>query len=452
MAVIGVVADDFTGTASAGVLVARSQIKTGLFFDTAAVKRFEGADQLDAIYVSSNSRHLKAEEAYSKVAEATNTLKNMGIKYFSKKIDTTLRGGIGFEVDAMLDTLGNEMIAVMVTAMPQSHRICVGGYSVIDGIILTETPVSKDVKTPVNESYVLDLVRKQTKRNVDLITLKDVLSGKNELKKRMVESVERGNRILIVDAITLEHIDSIAKACIELNWNILAVDPGAFTMKLLYHRRIAQEERPNIPKNKIKTGGKTVLGFVGSANPATKVQIEKLCGIDCKNKLLSVSPFALIKGGSSGKSEVERVISEIEMLLSGKEKPRAIIVETAMHTVIDLHEEDKKHGYVKGTASKLLNEGLAKIAEEVLERVGKDRIAGLFLSGGDTMECICREIGVICIRAIDNIVSQIDVGRIIGKYNGMPLVAKGGFCGDENIGMEIVNRLFLESERENISS
>ena len=30
MAVIGVVTDDFTGTASAGVLVARSEAKTGL--------------------------------------------------------------------------------------------------------------------------------------------------------------------------------------------------------------------------------------------------------------------------------------------------------------------------------------------------------------------------------------------------------------------------------------
>lgn len=69
-----------------------------------------------------------------------------------------LRGGIGIEIDAMLDTLDDDMIAVMVTAMPRSRRICIGGYSVIDGVILTETPVANDVKTPVTESFVLDLI------------------------------------------------------------------------------------------------------------------------------------------------------------------------------------------------------------------------------------------------------------------------------------------------------
>ena len=47
-------------------------------------------------------------------------------------LDTTLRGGIGFEIDAMLEQLPLETVAVVVPAMPQSRRILVGGYSVID--------------------------------------------------------------------------------------------------------------------------------------------------------------------------------------------------------------------------------------------------------------------------------------------------------------------------------
>ena len=86
MALIGVVTDDFTGTASAGVLVARTGAKTGLFFDADAVKNFKDAKRLDAVYVSSNSRHLSPERAYEEVAMATKELQNMGIKYLSKKI------------------------------------------------------------------------------------------------------------------------------------------------------------------------------------------------------------------------------------------------------------------------------------------------------------------------------------------------------------------------------
>ena len=75
----------------------------------------------------------------------------MGVKYFSKRIDTTLRGGVGVEIDAMLDQLNEDTIAVVVPAMPQSRRILVGGYSVIDGVALINTPVAQDVRTPVKK-------------------------------------------------------------------------------------------------------------------------------------------------------------------------------------------------------------------------------------------------------------------------------------------------------------
>lgn len=447
MAIIGVVADDFTGTASSGVLVARSQAKTGLFFDPEAVQAFQGANQLDAIYVSSNSRHLKPEEAYQKVSQATQALKNMGIQYFSKKIDTTLRGGIGVEIDAMLDTLDDDMIAVMVTAMPQSRRICIGGYSVIDGVILTETPVANDVKTPVTESFVLDLIKKQTKRRVGLITLGNVLNGEETLRNQMKEAVKQGHKVLIIDAITLEHIDRIAKVCVDLNWNVLAVDPGAFTMKLAYQRGIIKEEKPNIPKGIVPEEGKTVFAIIGSANPATKVQVETLCKADDRNIAVGVSPAALIEGGETAQKEIENSVQKIKELFHQEPRPKTVLAETALHMVVDLQQEDERHSYEAGTASRLINKGLAKIAKGVLEAVGQERVAGLFLTGGDTMECVCREIEVECIQAMDNIVAQIDVGRIIGKYHGMPLVAKGGFCGSDDIGIEIVERLLLESAR-----
>ena len=81
-------------------------------------------------------------------------LKEMGVKYFQKRIDTTLRGGVGVEIDAMLDQLPEGTVAVVVPAMPQSRRILVGGYSVIDGMALINTPVAKDVRTPVKEDYI----------------------------------------------------------------------------------------------------------------------------------------------------------------------------------------------------------------------------------------------------------------------------------------------------------
>ena len=131
MPLIGAVADDLTGATTTGVLLARSKARTAVFFNEEAAQEARETASLDAILISSNSRPLPKEEAYDKVKSATNALKAMGVKYFSKRIDTTLRGGVGVEIDAMLDQLNEDTIAVVVPAMPQSrstdqHTGCTG--------------------------------------------------------------------------------------------------------------------------------------------------------------------------------------------------------------------------------------------------------------------------------------------------------------------------------------
>ena len=152
----------------------------------------------------------------------------MGVKYFSKRIDTTLRGGVGVEIDAMLDQLNEDTIAVVVPAMPQSRRILVGGYSVIDGVALINTPVAQDVRTPVKENYIPRLLAGQTRRKVGLVTLDQVLKGKEGIKEALTEVRNDGAGVIIVDAITLEDVDQIAQACIDLDWDVVAVDPGPY--------------------------------------------------------------------------------------------------------------------------------------------------------------------------------------------------------------------------------
>ena len=178
---IGIVADDLTGATTTGVLLARSRARTVAYFSSEAALREEKELGLDAIVISTNSRALDKEKVQGFVTDATSALKKMGVRYFTKRIDTTLRGGIGYEIDAMLDVIGEDAVAVVVPAMPQSRRILVGGYSVIDGVALIRTPVAQDVRTPVRENYVPTLLAAQTQHAVGLIALADVLQGGGEL-------------------------------------------------------------------------------------------------------------------------------------------------------------------------------------------------------------------------------------------------------------------------------
>lgn len=202
---------------------------------------------------------------------------DMGVKYFSKRIDTTLRGGVGVEIDAMMDVIGNDVVAVVVPAMPQSRRILVGGYSVIDGVALINTPVAQDVRTPVHENYIPRLLAGQSKRKVELIGLDVVLKGREAIAEELTRVRGNGAEIIVADGITLEDVEEIAAACVSLKWNVLAVDPGAFTAKMAYCRGLIKKEEPNIPEETADGTGKTVLIAAGSATPVTKKQMEVLC-------------------------------------------------------------------------------------------------------------------------------------------------------------------------------
>lgn len=446
MPLIGAVADDLTGATTTGVLLARSKARTAVFFNEEAALKGEGVDELDAILISSNSRPLPANEAYAKVKSATDALKRMGVKYFSKRIDTTLRGGVGVEIDAMIDQVGDDCVAVVVPAMPQSRRILVGGYSVIDGVALINTPVAQDVRTPVKENYIPRLLEGQTRRQVELVTLDKVLQGEEAIRDALKEAREAGGEVIVVDGITIEDVEEIAKACIELKWNVIAVDPGPFTAKLAYYRNLIKEEEPNIPPEADETG-KTVLIAAGSATPVTKKQMEVLCQ-DPRHVRISVDPIKLIEGGDTALDEVFRAVHIAEDLLKSDNQPRAILFETALHgELLNLDEEDNKRHYAGGMSANRINAGLGTIISQLLEICGRDKIAGLYTTGGDTMVNVCYQLGVECIEVMDYVIAQTDIGRLVGSYDGLPIVGKGGLTGNDHTACDIVDRLFREAAR-----
>lgn len=182
---IGIVSDDLTGATTVGVLLARSGVETAAFFDADSLKDVDKNYQ--AMVLSSDSRPLSKEQAQSRVKAATQILKDKGAIYFSKRIDTTMRGGIGYEIDAMLRELSKDTMAVVVPSMPQSRRILVGGYSVIDCVALSNTDVAKDVRTPVTETYVPQLISNQTEHKVEHVSLSQVLGGVNSVSKALAE-------------------------------------------------------------------------------------------------------------------------------------------------------------------------------------------------------------------------------------------------------------------------
>lgn len=445
MPIIGIVADDVTGATTSGVLLARSEVSTGVFFDEVLAENSNIKHNLDSIIISSNSRSMSREQAYKRVKKSTLLLKKMGSKYFSKRIDTTFRGAIGVEVDAMLDELGEEYIAVIVPAMPESKRILVGGYSIIDNMVLVETDVANDVKTPVKESYIPKLISSQTKRKVGHIGLNSVLLGENKIIESVLEKVAKGVKLLILDSITESHINTIAKALIKTDLKILSVDPGPFTNKLAFNRGIAKVQHSRSPKISNKNYTNTVIVCVGSATAVTKSQIEYLLK-DSKNKKISLDPYKLIdKDSKVALEEIKRGLYLAMKYLNLKKKPKSIVIETAISgQKIDLRKEDKKRNYICGKCSERINISIGLLASEIYQNRPSNCISGIYCTGGDTMLNVCRQMGVSMIEVKDYIEPQVDVSFQVGVNDGLPMVGKGGLTGSINIVNKIIDRINAE--------
>ncbi|ENH96150.1 putative type III effector Hop protein [Gracilibacillus halophilus YIM-C55.5] len=444
----GIVADDLTGATTVGVLLARSGVPTAAYFNE---NELEEADNQNALVLSTDSRAVSKEEATTKVTSAVKELKKMGATTFSKRIDTTLRGNIGTEVEAMLDELDDETIAVMVPSMPQSKRILVGGYSIIDSMPLSLTPVANDVRTPVNESHCPTLMDQQTSCAIGSISLNTLLSGQETVQKALQQEKQKGAKIIIVDAVTIEDVDTIAEAVYQLQWKVLAIDPGPFTAKLAKYRGFATEDEPDKHQQKdLASFTGTVLAIAGSASSVTKEQISTLAEKDGAIQI-PVSASVLIERTQAHQDEVKRVTNEVITRLD-KHQPHTMILETSITGPrIDLAAEEERLGLQPGEAADRINEGLGEIVNQVLSQT--DQVRGLYLTGGDTMVHTMKTLNAKGIQLMDYVIPQADLGTILGgAFDGLVVVGKGGLTGSTNTAIQIVERIFNEAENLSNSS
>jgi uncharacterized protein YgbK (DUF1537 family) len=141
------IADDATGALEVGGQLAiqgiRSHVTTTGGLDLAT----------DALVVDLETRHLAAAEAGLSVASLALVARAGGIPHLYKKTDSTLRGNIASEFQALLHAFP-ERLLVYVPAYPKMKRTVVGGELYVDGKPLAETATAADRLNPSSEGNV----------------------------------------------------------------------------------------------------------------------------------------------------------------------------------------------------------------------------------------------------------------------------------------------------------
>lgn len=423
-----IIGDDLTGVNATGALFAKEGYKT---FITSNTSFYD--EKYDIIAFSTESRSMNPSRAYKIVYEAVDFFKRKDVNYFSKRIDSTLRGNISSEIDAVIDALEKNIIALVVPVWPSKKRVCVGGHLLLDMVPLEKTEITQDPKTPVHSTYVPEIIQKGSKYHVGLVPLKDVLKGEASVKKSINDQREKGKRIIVIDATDKEDIKTIANASEKLSFKTVSVDPGPFSyMKIRKHLNDVKQ-RKQFPKKKPK--GKA-LAVVGSVTRSTRSQIKKF-EEETSSEFIQLNTKALLSKKPL-KKEIDRVTGKVNEYLKNNFVVGIATAKTN-EDVIDLEKLSKKRNSSKEDISQQINKALARLGGEILRK--NLQIKGLYLSGGDITKEILNEIQVEGIEVIDEIEPLTVFGKIIQKGENYFVITKGGLIGDERTMIRSINYL-----------
>jgi uncharacterized protein YgbK (DUF1537 family) len=155
-----VIADDLTGALDTGVQFARAGVRTKVVTHGHLARVLRACGE-PVLVVDTESRHLAADQAGSRVAFCVRAARARGIDRFYKKTDSTLRGNVGAELTALVSASGGREL-FFVPALPKAGRVTRSGVQFVDGVPLHESSFARDPREPVLGTSVEGIIATQS--------------------------------------------------------------------------------------------------------------------------------------------------------------------------------------------------------------------------------------------------------------------------------------------------
>ena len=249
-----ILADDLTGACDTGTLFAGR--------DAVPVTVWPAPARAATVCVlDTETRAVPAAQARARVQTVVAAAPRA--RYF-KKIDSTLRGRIGAEVDGLVEATGARS-AIVCPALPSEGRAVVDRVLFVGGLPVAETPVADDPEFPAGRtSNVVDILRQDIDRPLAWIPLDQVRAGVPSLSARMLRLT---GTVMVADADSDDDLDALVQAALRL------AEPPVLAGAAGLARALAAAlgllgEGADIP-----VGGRWLI-VAGSAHPATRAQIS----------------------------------------------------------------------------------------------------------------------------------------------------------------------------------
>jgi len=392
-----VIADDFTGANDAGVSLALSGKKVSVAFQTP----FTG--DTDALVINSDSRSLRASEAAEKLARFAAEID--AAKWLVKKIDSTLRGNPGAEVEALLRLSGQRQ-AIIAPAFPAAGRTTQNGVCLVKGVPVTETEFASDPKTPVRHAHIAAVLAEQTGLKSVVVT-----------PAQLAAALEGDAQLLIVDAQSDDELDQIVSAAFASIERPLLVGSAGLCDALA--RRLATPRQ--------------LLAIIGSMSEIAQQQIQLIRSHpDVSTVLIDIND--VFNGALAGYQQ------QIAAALAAGQH-------CVVHTCADTqarHRIDalcQQRGLSRAALGETISAFLGELTRNVLE---SHNPAVLYVSGGDVAMAVARALNAQGFAIRGQVAQCVPFGRFLGcRWQG-PVMTKAGGFGTESTLLEVLH--FIEEK------
>lgn len=414
---IAIIADDLTGANDTGVQLARKGLASSVLLD---YKEIAGTES-NVIVIDTDSRSISMKDAYERVQEAcTHILRQERFEWIYKKIDSTLRGNIGCEIDAVYDCARPDFV-VVAPSFPSAGRVVRDGCLYVHGVPLHLTHIAKDPKNPVRSSSLQEIIQGQSKRKTAAINL-DQLHGDFEgLMKIFKECMEHQIPYLIFDVETDQDLHRIQEVMSKTEYRIVWAGSAGLANVLSEHwiKDTAHVEHISVVKG-------PVLIVVGSVHPMSRRQLDHVLhqpdviGIELGSEKI-LEP-------QSREVELARMKAVAEAAFA--HTPAAVVLYSAGGS------EDVKRAKQKGLALKMNDSEISNEISRVLGELAASMINSygvrkLIMTGGDTARQVCLSLGAAQIELMNEVSIGISLGRLSGNEERYMITKAGGF-GDED--------------------
>lgn len=418
---LGILADDLTGATDSGLQFAKCGRRTRVSLS------WSGNAACDVLVFDADSRTLSPGEARTRVAVAAEKLRAAGAARFYKKVDSTGRGNLGIEIEAMLEAL-DAPGALICPAFPQLGRTVHQGSIHLHGVPLDQSEFARDPLWPATTASLAEILHRQTPLPIASLTLREVRRGPAFLQSRLKELFGDGARLIIADADLTIDLRCLVEAVRQSDELILPVGSAG-----LAEWMVGSIARPARALKELSLSRDPILVIAGTMNPTGRAQLSRL--LDGGVRLVRVPPEqALIDPDQAAHDAAEQVArgfgGEYSVLLAladpSAEPPDLGLAATA--SGLGLTQATERLVGVLGMAASLT---MARVTP-----------SALVLTGGDTARAVCAALGAAGLDVDREAAPGVPICLLEGgRWDGLPVVTKAGAFGTPDTLTRVVKQL-----------